>query len=216
MPKATIISPELAQYVNIMTRQTALQKRLSEETHSLPQARMQTTPDQAAFLSMLVTLIGAQYAIEIGTFTGYSALAIASSLPKDGQLIACDISQEWTNIGKRYWKEAGLDTRIDLRLGKALDTLAALSSRKGTFDFVFIDADKGAYDSYYEASLPLLRSGGVIAFDNMLWSGRVADPNNQEKETKTLHMLNEKIRDDLRVDACLLTIGDGIMIARKR
>jgi caffeoyl-CoA O-methyltransferase len=156
--------------------------------------------------------------LEIGTFTGYSALSVALALPEDGQLIACDVSEEWTSIGRRYWQEAGVASRIDLRIGPALDTLAKLLQELGTssFDFAFIDADKEAYDAYYEACLKLVRPNGLILLDNMIWSGQVADLNVQDEDTRTLRALNEKIRDDGRVEACLLTVGDGVMMARKR
>ncbi len=152
------------------------------------------------------------------TFTGYSALAIAAALPEDGTLIACDINAEWTQIAQQYWDEAGLSGRIELHLGPARDTLATLirDSVAGSFDFAFIDADKAGYDTYYEACLTLLRPGGLIALDNMLWNGAVADPRVHDPDTSALRALNLKIRDDERVESCLLTMGDGVMLARKR
>jgi len=178
---------------------------------------MQISADQGAFLALLARTIGAQHALEIGTFTGYSALAVAAALPHDGKLICCDVNEEWTNIARRYWAEAGLAERVELRLGPAIDTLTTLlrTGSEGAFDFAFIDADKPAYDAYYEACLKLLRPGGVIALDNMLWSGSVADPHAHDADTDALRSLNAKIRDDQRVDACLVTIGDGVMLARK-
>ena len=201
-----------------ITAQSALQRRLRAETARLPNAGMQIGPDQGALLALLARTIGARRAIEIGTFTGYSALAVASALPMDGMLICCDVSDDWTRIARRYWDEAGLSARIDLRLGPALDTLAALmrDDGAGTFDFAFIDADKSHYDAYYERCLGLIRSGGLVALDNMLWGGAVADPTVHDADTVSLRALNAKIRDDARVDACLLTIGDGVMLARKR
>jgi predicted O-methyltransferase YrrM len=201
-----------------IARETDIQKKLRAETASLPQAGMQIGADQGALLALLVRTIGARKAIEIGTFTGYSALAVAAALPADGRLFCCDVSEEWTAIARRYWKEAGLAERIDLRLAPALKTLAELCAEHGAgaFDFVFIDADKSSYDAYYEACLGLIRTGGLIALDNMLWSGNVADPNVHDKDTDALRALNAKIRDDRRVDACLLTVGDGLMLARKR
>jgi predicted O-methyltransferase YrrM len=201
-----------------IARETDIQKKLRAETARLPQAGMQIGSDQGAFLALLVRTIGATKAIEIGTFTGYSALAVAAALPADGRLFCCDVSEEWTAIARRYWKEAGLAERIDLRLAPALKTLAELRVEHGAgaFDFVFIDADKSSYDAYYEAGLGLIRAGGLIALDNMLWSGNVADPNVHDKDTDALRALNAKIRDDRRVDACLLSIGDGLMLARKR
>ena len=162
--------------------------------------------------------IGARRAIEVGTFTGYSALAVASALPADGKLICCDINDEWTRIGRRYWDEAGVSQRIDLRLGPALATLDALLRDTGAnaYDFAFIDADKSNYDAYYEACLKLVRAGGLIALDNMLWGGKVAQPDAHDEDTDALRALNAKIRDDKRVDACLLTVGDGVMLVRRR
>jgi predicted O-methyltransferase YrrM len=201
-----------------MPLQSELAQRLRRETSALPLAIMQIGADQGAFLALLVRAIGARRAIEIGTFTGYSALMIASALPADGLLICCDVNDEWTGIARRYWNEAGLSSRIDLRLAPALDTLAVLlrNNGAGTFDFAFIDADKVTYPAYYEACLALLRSGGVVALDNMLRDGAVADSNVHDEQTDVLRALNAKIREDVRVDACLLSVGDGVMLARKR
>ena len=201
-----------------IARETAIQKKLRAETARLPQAGMQIGADQGALLALLVRAIGAKSAIEIGTFTGYSALAVAAALPTGGRLVCCDINEEWTAIARRYWKEAGVADRIDLRLAPALQTLAALREEHGAgaFDFAFIDADKSSYDAYYESCLVLIRQGGLIALDNMLWSGDVADPKIHNPDTDALRALNAKIRDDARVDACLLTVGDGVMLALKR
>jgi O-methyltransferase len=201
-----------------IARETPVQRRLREETSHLPLAGMQIGADQGALLAMLVRLTGARRAIEIGTFTGYSALAVASALPAGGRLICCDVSKEWTDIGRHYWKEAGVADRIDLKIAPATETLAAMirDGGAGTFDFAFIDADKPNYDAYYESCLTLLRAGGVIALDNMLWSGKVADASCHEGDTDALRALNAKIRDDARVHACLLTVGDGVMLAHKR
>jgi predicted O-methyltransferase YrrM len=198
--------------------ETPLQKRLRAETAKLPQGGMQIGADQGRLLALLARSIGAKRAIEIGTFTGYSALAVALALPADGKLVCCDVSREWTDIAGRYWEEASVAKRIELRLGPALTTLAALKAEHGpgSFDFAFIDADKSAYDAYYEGCLELLRRGGLIALDNMLWSGQVADPKIRDASTVALRALNAKIRDDSRVDCCLLTVGDGVMLARKR
>jgi O-methyltransferase len=200
------------------TRENDVQRRLRAATKPLPGAGMQIGPDQGQFLGFLAKAIGARNAIEVGTFTGYSALAVALALPPDGKLIACDISKERTDVGRPFWHDAGVADRIDLRLGPALDTLAALvkDGRAGTFDFAFVDADKGNYDRYYEACLTLLRPGGIIALDNMLWSGAVADPSETDAETIVLRNLNAKIQSDKRVDMCLLAIGDGVNLARKR
>ncbi|HZW72456.1 MAG TPA: class I SAM-dependent methyltransferase [Caldimonas sp.] len=201
-----------------ITRETAVQKRLREETARLPEAGMQIGPDQGALLALLAHTIGAKRALEIGTFTGYSALAVAMALPADGKLVCCDRSEEWTAIARRYWKEARVADRIELRLGDARATLRELVAKRGpdSFDFAFVDADKSAYDDYYETCLVLLRPGGLVALDNMLWSGSVAKRTARDADTKALHALNAKIRDDERVDSCLLTVGDGVMVARKR
>lgn len=209
-------SEAIENYVWAHSREGAIAARLREETAKLPQAGMQIGPDQAAFLSLLVRALGAKRCIEIGTFTGMSALAVASALPANGKLICCDISEEWTSIARRYWAQAGVTARIDLRLAPALDTLRDLAkTERGSFDFAFIDADKARYDAYYEACLELLRPGGAIALDNMLWSGKVADANVHDADTDAIRALNAKIHADQRVDASLLTIGDGVMLTRK-
>lgn len=211
------LTAALEGYVWSQTRESALARSLRAETAQLAEAGMQIGPDQAAFLALLARSIGARRALEIGTFTGYSALAVASALPPGGLLVCCDVSEEWTRMARRYWAEAGVAERIDLRLAPALDTLAALKAeRTAPFDFAFIDADKSGYDAYYEACLALLRPGGLIALDNMLWSGKVADPTQTDADTAALRALNAKIRDDPRVDAALLTLGDGVMLARRR
>jgi O-methyltransferase len=201
-----------------ISRETSIQKRLREETSRMPHGGMQIGADQGALLALLVQSIGARRALEIGTFTGYSALAVALALPPNGELVCCDINEEWTAIARRHWKEAGVANRIDLRLAPALTTLASLMKERGqgSFDFAFIDADKPAYDAYYEACLSLLRPGGLVVLDNMLWSGEVANPKARDADTAALRALNAKIRDDARVDCCLLTVGDGVMLARKR
>jgi predicted O-methyltransferase YrrM len=215
----SLLPDAVERYVSgTIAHETPVQKRLRAETAKLPEAGMQIGADQGALLALLVRAIGARRAIEIGTFTGYSALAVAAALPADGKLVACDVNADWTAIGRRYWTEAGVAAKIDLRLAPALDTLAQLrrDDGTGTFDFAFIDADKASYDAYYEGCLELIRAGGLIALDNMLWSGAVADRRKTDAATKALRALNAKIADDPRVDACLLTIGDGVMLARKR
>jgi predicted O-methyltransferase YrrM len=201
----------------VVTHETPLQKRLRAETSRLPQAGMQIGADQGALLAFLVRLIGARHAVEVGTFTGCSALAIAGALPPDGRLVCCDISAEWTAIARRYWAEAGVADRVDLHLRPAQETLSELlrSPGPGSFDFAFIDADKTGYDAYYEACLALLRPGGLIAMDNVLWSGAVADPADQRPDTVALRNITAKIRDDPRVDACVLSVGDGVLLAHK-
>jgi predicted O-methyltransferase YrrM len=200
------------------TQETALMRALREETAAMPESGMQIGPDQGQLLGFLVRVIGARRALEIGTFTGYSALAVAQALPVDGTLVCCDVSERWTSIGRRYWEQAGVAGRIDLRLAPALDTLAALEAAGAArlFDFAFIDADKENYDRYYEACLKLVRPGGLIAIDNVLWDGAVADPDNNTPSMAALKALNAKIRDDDRVDLCLLPIGDGVTLVRPR
>ena len=212
------LTDRVEQYVWQHTRESAIARRLREETAKLPQAGMQIGPDQAAFLALLVHSIGARRCIEIGTFTGYSALAVAAALPSSGKLVCCDISAEWTSMGQRYWNEAGLAARIELRLAPALETVRALLARDGagSYDFAFIDADKSGYDAYYESCLQLLRGGGLIALDNVLWSGRVAEANTHDEDTDAIRALNAKILADARVEASLLTVGDGVMLVRKR
>ena len=202
----------------VVVRESPIQQRLRAETALLPMGGMQIGADQGVALAFLARLVGARKAIEIGTFTGYSAMSIAGALPADGRLVCCDISDEWTSIARRYWKEAGLADRIELYLRPARETLAELLKKDGagSFDFAFIDADKTGYDAYYEGCLALLRSGGLIAIDNVLWSGTVADPSDQRPDTVALRAITAKVRDDPRVDPCLLSIGDGVLLARKR
>jgi len=219
MPLRSLLPEAVENYVSaIITRETDLQRRLRKETATMSGAGMQIGADQGALLALLVRLIGARRALEIGTYTGYSSLAVATALPPGGKLVCCDVNDEWTQVARRYWREAGLADRIELRLAPAADTLRDLlfDPGPGTFDFAFIDADKDGYDGYYEAGLQLLRTGGLMAFDNTLWSGRVTDPSQQDEDTVALRNLNLKARDDPRVDACLLTVGDGVLLARKR
>jgi predicted O-methyltransferase YrrM len=193
--------------------------RCRAETAALGRiAQMQIAPEQGAFMAMLARLLAAKRVVEIGVFTGYSSLAVALALPGDGRLIACDASEEWTSRAKRYWAEAGQDRKIELRLGPAVETLDRLlaAGEAGCFDMAFIDADKTAYDDYYERALKLLRPGGLILIDNVLWSGAVADPKDKSADTKALRTLNTKIKSDERVDMVLLPIADGVTMARKR
>jgi predicted O-methyltransferase YrrM len=211
--------PDIEKYVDdLITRQSDLQRRMYRETMAVPHGRMQTGPDQSAFLSFLVKLIGAKRAIEVGVFRGFGSLAIASALPPDGKLIACDVSEEYTRAARAYWKEAGIESKIDLRLAPATETLDALiaSDGPGSFDFAFVDADKSNYPAYYERCLTLMRIGGLIVFDNVLWGGTVADKRYKDEDTTALRALNLQIHDDDRVDAVLVTIGDGFHLARKR
>ena len=201
------------------TRETDVQRRLREETQAtVRMAGMQIGPDQAQVMGFLVRLIGARRALEIGTFTGYSALAVALALPADGRLVCCDVSAEWTAIGRRHWEAAGVAAKIELRLAPALESLAALrrDGQDGAFDFAFIDADKDNYDAYYEHCLQLVRRGGLIAIDNVLWSGRVLDATDRSADTRALRALNAKLQADARVDLAMLGIGDGLTLARVR
>lgn len=192
--------------------------RLRTETLQLPNAGMQISVEQGRFMELLIQLTQAKQVLEVGVFTGYSALTVARALPEDGKLIACDVSEEWTSIGRKYWQEAGVAHKIDLRIAPATQTLDALlaEGHAGTFDFAFIDADKPNYDAYYERILKLLRPNGLIAIDNTLWSGKVADETAQDESTVILRALNAKLRDDLRVTLSVLPIGDGLTLALKR
>ncbi|HXD31963.1 MAG TPA: class I SAM-dependent methyltransferase [Pyrinomonadaceae bacterium] len=193
-------------------------RRLREETQRLSNAGMQIGPDQGQFMQLLIQMMRARKTLEVGVFTGYSALWVALGLPDDGRIVACDISEEYTSVGRRYWKEAGIDHKIDLQLGPALVTLDELleSGESGSFDFAFIDADKSNYEGYYERALKLLRPFGLIAIDNTIWSGRVADPNVQDEDTVAIRNLNEKLSRDERIILSMLTVGDGLTLAMKR
>lgn len=217
MAHKSLLPDHVSQYIVGLSRETDVQRALRGTTARLPMARMQISADQGAFLAFLVRLMGAKKCIEVGTFTGYSALSVALALPDDGTLIACDVSEEWTRIAERAWREAGVSSKIDLRLAPATETLRSLVRDGGTssFDFAFVDADKESYDDYYEQCLALLRRGGVVAFDNVLWRGEVTQPSD-DPETRALRALNDKVFRDTRVDASLVSIGDGILLARKR
>lgn len=199
-------------------RETASMKKLREVTLQQEMARMQIAPEQGQFMALLVELISAKRIIEIGTFTGYSALAMAGAMPAEGKLICCDISEEWTSIGKAFWQEAGVASRIDLRIAPALETLDALiqDNQAGSFDMAFIDADKTAYLEYYERCLLLLRPGGLILFDNTLWGGSVADEQVSDDDTVAIRRLNDKLHTDERVSISLVPVGDGLTLAIKR
>ncbi len=200
-------------------REPAVLQRLREETATLGKAAgMQISPEQGQFMAFLVELIGARRIIEVGTFTGYSALSMALALPADGQLVACDVSEEWTAVARRYWAEAGVSDRISLRLGPARETLDALLSqdKEASFDLGFIDADKTSYDDYYERLLRLLRPGGLILIDNVFRGGGVADPGVTDAGTQAIRDLNAKLRADERVSLAFSPIGDGLTLARRR
>jgi len=204
--------------LSVSLREPDLLLKLREETAADPAANMQISPEQGQFMGLLARLMGARRCLEIGVFTGYSSLAIALALPDDGRIVACDVSEKWTSVARRYWTAAGVAHKIDLRLATAMDTLDHLivAGAAGTFDFAFIDADKENYVGYYERALQLLRSGGLVVADNTLWSGRVADPENAEADTVALRHFNELLHADSRVDLSLVPIGDGLSLARKR
>ena len=204
--------------LDVSLRETPLLKRLRDETQALPMARWQVAPEQGQFLALLVKLIGARRVLEVGTFTGYSALCMAEALPEDGSLICCDIPGDYNATALRYWQEAGLAGRIDLRLAPALETLGEIErqGQGGQFDLVFIDADKANYPTYLEHALRLLRVGGLAVFDNTLWSGRVLEENPESADTRAIHVLNRALKTDARVDLSLLPLGDGLTLCRKR
>lgn len=209
----------LYQYLlDVSLRETPLQRRLRDETQALPMARWQVAPEQGQFLALLIKLTGARRVIEVGTFTGYSALCMAAALPDDGQLICCDIIGDYNATARRYWQEAGLGERIELRLAPALQTLAQIEQQGqgGSFDLIFIDADKANYPAYLESALHLLRSGGLAVFDNTLWSGRVLELQPESADTRAIQALNLALKDDPRVDLSLLPLGDGLTLCRKR
>ncbi|WP_458370875.1 class I SAM-dependent methyltransferase [Pseudomonas fluorescens] len=213
------LDDDLYQYLlDVSLRETPLLKRLRDETQALPMARWQVAPEQGQFLALLVKLTGARRLLEVGTFTGYSALCMAAALPADGSLICCDIPGEYNATARSYWQEAGLAGRIDLRLAPALETLAELErqGQGGQYDLVFIDADKANYPAYLEHALRLLRVGGLAVFDNTLWSGRVLEASPESADTRAIQALNRALKDDVRVDLSLLPIGDGLTLCRKR
>jgi predicted O-methyltransferase YrrM len=220
MSRASFLLDErlAAYYAGVAVRESGVFAELRAETAKLPMAVMQIAPEQGQLMAMLVRLMGARRCVEVGVFTGYSTLAVASALPADGEVLACDVSEEWTAIARRYWRKAGVDRKIRLVLGPALATLDAelRAGGAGTRDFAFIDADKTAYEQYYERCLSLLRPGGLIAVDNTLWSGRVADPAVADADTAALRAFNARVSGDERVDLCLVPIADGLTLLRKR
>ena len=201
-----------------MSRETAEQQALRVETRKLSNSGMMSRPESDAFLQMLIRLIGAKRVIEVGTFTGSGSLAMALALPADGRIIACDVSTEWTSVGRKHWDRARVAAKVDLRIAPAADTLNTLlkDGQAESFDMAFIDADKVGYDTYYEACLKLVRKDGLLVLDNMLWGGDVADSSVHDADTDALRALNLKIQKDSRVDFCLLSADDGILLARKR
>jgi caffeoyl-CoA O-methyltransferase len=216
-PKSFFLSPAISDYlVAHGTPPDEIQGRLIAETKTLGAvAGMQIAPEQGAFLTILTRLIGARQAVEVGTFTGYSALCIARGLPADGHLLCCDVNDEWTSIGRRYWSEAGLEERIELRLAPASETLRALPGDT-SFDLAFIDADKPNYGLYYDEILSRLRPGGVVLVDNVLWHGEVVDASRSDANVDAIRDFNDRIADDDRVEAVMLAISDGLTLIRKR
>jgi caffeoyl-CoA O-methyltransferase len=216
-PKSVPLNAALHAYlVSHGTPPDEIQCELIEETHALGDiAIMQIAPEQGAFMTLLARILGARRAIEIGTFTGYSALCLARGLPDDGELICCDVNEEWTNIGRRHWERAGVAHKIDLRIAPAIETLADLP-QEPNFDLAFIDADKSAYIAYFEALLPLIRTGGVILVDNVLWMGAVIDPEANDENTLAIRSFNDFAAADPRVESVMLPIADGLTLLRKR
>ncbi len=219
MLKTLDMTPRLGEYLlSISLREPAILTRIREETAAHPYASMQISPDQGAFFDLLVKLMGARRILEVGVFTGYSSTAFALALPPDGQLVACELKEEYANIARRYWAEAGVAGKIDLRLGPAAKTLCALleQGHEGSFDLAFLDADKPGLPVYYDHCLRLLRPGGLILIDNVLWSGKVADPDVHDPDTEALRAFNQKVYHDQRVDITTLALADGLTLARVR
>lgn len=220
MSNKTFTLPDvLYEYLlSVSLREPDVLRRLRQETAEEPMARMQIAPEQGQFMALLVELMGVRRALEIGVFTGYSALCVALAMPKGGRLVACDVSEEWTAVARRYWQAAGVADRIELRLGPAMDTLDSLlaDGQAGRFDFAFVDADKPCYPGYYERTLALLRSGGLIAVDNTLWGGDVIDPQDCSEDTEAIRAFNRMLHGDERVSLSLVPIGDGLTLVRKR
>ena len=217
--RTTALTDRLYDYlIEVSVREPPLLRELREETAALPMAMMQIGPEQGQFMRLLIELIGARRAVEVGTFTGYSALCVAEAMGPQGRLVACDVSEEYTAIARRYWARAGVADRIDLRLGPGVATLDKMlaDGAAGTIDFVFIDANKPDYDAYYERALKLLRPAGLIAIDNVLWGGSVVDPAVDDEDTSAIRALNRKLATDERVSLSLVPIGDGLTLARKR
>jgi len=220
MTKKTLgLNNQLYDYLlSVSLREPDILQQLREETAHLPNAIMQIAPEQGQFMALLVQLLSATKTLEVGVFTGYSSLCVALALPANGKIVACDVSEEYTAMARRYWEAAGVADKIDLRLAPALETLDELlaAGLAGTFDFAFIDADKRNYEGYYERSLQLIRPGGLIAIDNVLWSGRVAEPQAQDNQTQVIRALNEKLHDDKRITLSMVPIADGLTLALKR
>ena len=219
MPRNVQLTDHLYKYlVDHSVREHPVLAELRAETAKLPHAGMQIGSDQGQFMALLAKLMGARRCIEVGVFTGYSSLSVALALPPDGRIVACDVSEEWTAVARRYWEKAGVAKKIDLRLGRATTTLDRMLAEEGEgrYDFAFIDADKTSYLEYYERCLRLVRANGLIAVDNTLWSGDVADSSNTKPDTVALRAFNDALHRDERVDLALLPLGDGVTLARKR
>ena len=201
----------------VSLREPTILTQLRQETAQMPRSIMQISPEQGQFMALLIKLIGAKRTLEVGVFTGYSSLVVALALPADGKIVACDVSEEYTSVARRYWQQAGVADKIDLHIAPALETLDKLltAGEAGSFDFAFIDADKGNYDNYYERSLELIRPGGLIAIDNVLWSGKVADIEVQDNQTNKIRDLNRKLHQDSRITLSLVPIADGLTLAMK-
>lgn len=215
----TEVTPEMGDYIRgVSLRELPVLGRLREETARNPMAGMQVSPEQGQFLAFLVRLIGARETLEVGVFTGYSSLSVALALPDDGRIVACDVSEEWTSLARRYWTEAGVERKIELHLRPATETLRELiaTGRQNTFDFAFIDADKVNYQAYFDSALELVRPGGLIVVDNVLWHGRVLDPAAQDPDTAAIRQFNQRLHGDDRVHLTLVPIGDGLTLAQKK
>ncbi|WP_414580968.1 class I SAM-dependent methyltransferase [Scytonema sp. PCC 10023] len=217
--KTSGLEKSLYEYLqSVSLREPEILAQLRQETAQHPSSRMQITPEQGQFMALLVQLMGAKKTLDIGVFTGYSSLVVALALPPEGKVVACDVSEEYTAIARRYWQQAGVAHKVELHIAPALDTLDRLiaAGEAGTFDFAFIDADKNNYGNYYERSLQLLRPGGLIAIDNVLQSGRVANPQEQDKITNSIRAFNQKLHQDPRITMSLVPIADGLTLALKR
>lgn len=213
------LTPELYTYLRkVSSREPEILQKLRDETRKLTMYVMQISPEQGQLMALLIEILGAKKTLDIGTFTGYSALAVALAMPQDGKVITCDVNIEWTNIAQRFWEKGSMTNKIDLRLAPAIDTLQKLidEGEAGTFDFAFIDADKVNYDAYYEKALTLLHPGGLIAIDNVLWDGKVADARFNDADTVAIRRLNEKLLKDERVSLSMIPISDGLTLVRKR
>lgn len=215
--KSILVSDELHSYIEkTWMKEPDILVRLRAETDSMPEADLQISADQGQLMSLLVRALGVKNALEIGVFTGYSSLSVALALPDEGKLVACDISDEYTQIARKYWAEAGVANKVDLRIGPAVESLKKIQEEGHRFDFAFIDADKPNYENYFDAAVELVRPNGLIAIDNVFWKGAVADPTQTDEGTETMRAFNAKVSSDPRVDICIIPIGDGLTVARVR